>query len=243
MHNDFRFHVVLCIVLLLSGCAAPMRVDTVSFKPPSSFSNYKTIDGLDLVLVPIDTEQKSKEIFGTDLRSANVLPLHLIVQNHGSKEFEINHTQIFGVTADGQFTVAYTLNRAAERIRGSSIGTTAVAGATAGAILGAAVGAGIGVGVGHAAGDSAKGAQAGAIMGGTTGAAAGLEAGLSDSFTIEFKKQLATLAFEDRVVFPGDIQQGFIYVKWQPYTSIRMKIFNITENKFYEIKIPISISR
>lgn len=243
MYKNPSLIAAICLVLLLSGCAATMQVDTVSFAPPTSLPNCKAIEGLDIALMPIDTLEKSKEIFGTDLKAANVLPIHLIVHNRGTKEFEINHTQIFGVTADGQFTVAYTLNRAAERIRGSSIGTTAVTRTVAGAVLGAAVGAGIGAGVGHAAGDSSTGAQAGAIIGGTTGLTTGLEAGLSDSFTLEFKKQLATLAFEDRVVFPGDIQQGFIYVKWQPYISIRVKVFNISDNKFYELQFPVTVER
>lgn len=243
MDKNYILIISLCLTFLIGSCAAPMRVGTVSFAPPSSFPNYKTIEGLDIVVVPIDTKDKSREIFGTDLKTANVLPIHLIVQNRGTKEFEINHTQIFGVTADGQFTMAYNLNKAAERIRESSIGTTAVIGTVAGAVLGAAIGAGIGAGIGRAAGDSSTGAQTGAIIGGTTGATTGFGAGLSNSFTIEFKKQLAALAFEDRVVFPGDIQQGFIYFKWQPYISIRIKVFNISDNKFYELQFPITVGR
>jgi hypothetical protein len=42
-------------------------------------------------VVPIDSKEKSKEFFGTDLKAADILPVHLIVRNSGSKEFEINH--------------------------------------------------------------------------------------------------------------------------------------------------------
>ncbi|MFN3533177.1 MAG: hypothetical protein ACK41Q_11810 [Candidatus Brocadia sp.] len=43
------------------------------------------------------------------------------------------------------------------------------------------------------------------------------------------------MAFEDRVIFPGDIQQGFIYLKWAPYNKIRIKVLNITDNTIHEI--------
>lgn len=233
----------LLIAFILSGCAAPLKTDTVSFNSPSAYQNKQEIDGLQIAVVPIDSLEKSKETFGTDLKAANILPVHLIVQNSGTKELEINHQQIFGITPDGKYTVAYSLNKAAEHVRKSSIGSTAVAGAVAGTLAGAAIGAGIGAGVGYAGGDVSQGAATGAIIGGATGAAVGASEGLSDSFTIKFKQELANLAFEDRVIFPGDIQQGFIYLKWDHYNKIRMKVLNITDNKIQELMFDVSVKR
>lgn len=230
-------------ILFATACASPLQVDTASFKAPTSYANHQVVDDLEIAIVPIDTKPQSKEIFGTDMKTAHVLPLQLVVHNAGSHEFEINHTQIFGVAAGGEYTVAYTLGRAAQRVRGSSIGTTTVAGATAGAVAGVAAGAALGAAIGGAGGDAGTGAAVGAAIGATTGTAAGLSEGLSDSFTMEFKKQLATLAFEDRVVFPGDIQQGFIYLKWQPYESVRIKLFDITANQIHDLQFPMSLSR
>jgi hypothetical protein len=231
------------LFIFLLGCAAPLRTDTVSFRTPESYPNHKVIEGLYIAVQPIDSPEKSKEIFGTDMKAAEILPLHLIVQNRGEKEFEISDQQVFGITADGEYTVAYNLNKAAERLRRSSIGTTAVTRAVAGAVAGAAVGAAIGAGAGYAAGDAAKGAAVGAAVGGATGAAAGTAEGLSDSFTVEFKKQLANLAFGDRVVFPSDIQQGFVYMKWKPYKKVRVKVFNITNNRTYELYFDMNLRR
>jgi outer membrane lipoprotein SlyB len=210
---------------------------------PQYYQNYKEVEGLCIAINPVDSEEKSEEIFGTDMKTANILPIQLIVHNTGRKEFEINHQQIFGVTANDEYTVAYTLNKAATHVRNSSIGTTAVTGAVVGAVAGAAIGAGIGAGIGQAAGDAGKGAEAGAIIGGVEGASVGTAVGLSDSFTVKFKRELANLAFEDRVIFPGDVQQGFIYVKWKPYTSIRVKIFNITDNKISDLQFNINVKR
>lgn len=231
------------LISFLVGCAAPLKTDTVTFLPPSSYPNYQDVNGLQIAVVPIVSKTKSEEMFGTDLKAANILPIHLVVQNIGNEEFEINSEQIFGISPNGEYTVAYNLNKAAEHVRSSSIGTTAVTGAVAGAVVGAAAGAAIGAGIGHASGDSSTGAASGAIIGGTVGATSGTAAGLSDSFTIQFKKELANLAFEDQVIFPADILQGFVYLKWKSYDKIRIKIFNITANKTEIREFNISVTR
>ncbi len=242
-----RHRTLICYVMIAitigSGCASPLKTDTVTFDSPSAYQNCKEIDGLQIAVIPIDSLEKLKEVFGTDMKEANILPLHLVVYNAGTKEFEINHQQIFGITDDGKFTVAYTLNKAAEYVRGSSIGTTVAAGAMAGTLAGAAIGAGLGAAIGSVGGNASQGAVTGAAVGGTVGAASGTAAGLSDSITVKFKQELANLAFEDRVIFQGDIQQGFIYLKWQPYNKIRMKLFNITDNKYYDLLFDIAVMR
>lgn len=241
--NPKKSLVLIFTICFLISCAAPLKTDTVSFLPPSSYSNYKNINGLEIAVEPIVTKEKSKEIFGTDLKTANILPIHLIVQNTGEEEFEINCEQIFGISPNGEFTVAYHLNKAAEHVRSSSIGTTAVTNAVAGAVIGAAAGAAIGAGIGHAAGDTSTGAESGAIIGGATGATSGTAAGLSDSYTVKFKKELSNLAFEDQVIFPQDIKQGFVYMKWKNYIKIQVKIFNITANKNEIGEFFVSITR
>lgn len=241
--KSIRFTSLLCCIVFLVACGKPMNVEDVSFLPPSSIPGNQCIDGMEIAIVPIDSIQEQEEIFKTDLKEAHVLPVQIIVQNKGNKEFEINHQQMFGILPDGRYQVAFTLNNAATKIRQSSIGTTAVTQTVAGAALGAAVGAGVGAGVGYAAGDTGTGAGAGAIIGGTTGAAAGLNEGVSDRWTFEFKKQLTTHAFQDRVIYPGDIQQGFIYLRWNKYKKLRMKIFNISDNKIKEMIFSMHVER
>jgi len=232
----------MCCVLL-TGCAAPLKVESVSFQTPESVPNHRDLEGLKIAVVPIDTEEQSKAIFNTDLKKANILPVHVIVRHTGTKEFEINHQQMFGIQNDGSYTVALTIGTAAQNVRSSSIGTTAVTGAVVGAVAGAAIGAGIGAGVGGAGGDAGAGARAGAIIGGTSGAASGTAAGLSDGFTIEFKKQLAMHAFEDRVIYPADMSQGFVYLPWQNYTKFRMVVFDINTGTRKELEFPITVRR
>lgn len=230
----------LFLFLLVFGCAAPLKTDTVSFKLPSSYPNYKNLDGLHVAVVPVSSLEQTEKIFGTDLKEANILPLQLVVKNNSVKEFEINHQQIFGITPNDELTVAYNLSKTAEHVRSSSIGTTAATGAVAGALAGAAIGAGLGAAISD---NSGSGAATGAAIGGAAGGTSGAASGMSDSITSRFKRELANLSFGDRVIFQGDIQQGFIYFKWQNYNQIRLNVFNITDNKMNELIFNISVAR
>lgn len=240
-NNKFISLCIVSLICFLSGCAAPLKVKTVCFMPPTSYTNHQNVDELEIAVEPVYLKDKSEEIFGTDLRVADILPVHIIVQNNGTKEYEINHQQIFGIAENQEYTMAYPLSKAAELVRQSSIGTTAVSGAVAGALVGAAVGAGMGAGIGHASGNTSLGAESGAIMGSTAGAVSGAGAGLSDSFTAKFRLELSNLAFEDRVIYPSDIQQGFIYLAWKPYNKIRVKVLDITDNKAHDLMFDIVV--
>jgi hypothetical protein len=92
------------------------------------------------------------------------------------------------------------------------------------------------VGGGEGAG---TGAAVGGVVGGTTGGAEGA----SDSITHRFRRELAAQDFGDRVVRPGHIEHGFLYMKWAPYQSVRVLLFDITTNRREELNIPISIAR
>lgn len=238
--RQWRLDAALTITLLLIGvgCAAPLKTTVAPFRLPESYPSFTRIEELRLAVDPVDTEEQSVRIFGTDLRSADVLPLHLIVKNSGSHEFEINAAQLFGISAAGEFAGAYTLHQATQRVRESSIGTTAATGLAVGALTGAAAGAAIGAG---AAGG--RGAAMGAAVGGAVGGAGGVAEGTSDVIAQQFKRELAAQDFGDRVIAPGNIEHGFVYLKWQPYTSVRIKVFDITTNKVHDIQLPISVRR
>ena len=215
---DKNYHLI--IILFIFGCSAPLKTDTVSFKLPSFYINHKSVDGLNIAVIPVDTLKESEKTFGTDLKTANILPVHLVIQNSSNKEFEVNHQQIFAINPNEELTVAYNLNKTAEHVRSSSIGTTTATHAVAGALAGAAIGAGLGAAIGSASDNSGSGARTGAALGAAVGGTSGAGVGLSDSITFQFKRELANLSFGDRVIFQGDIQQGFIYFKWQNYKSI-----------------------
>jgi outer membrane lipoprotein SlyB len=231
---------IVLLALLLGGCAAPLRTSVAPFRAPESFPNAKKVGELTIAVDALDTAEKSARVFGTDLAAADILPVHLIVSNKGAQEFEIDSAQIFGI-AGGEYYPAFNLTQAAERVRGSSIGTTVAAQAAVGAIATAAAGAAVGAGIGHAAGDSGRGAAAGAAIGAGTGGLAGAAAGASDRYTNRFRYELAVQDFGARNIYPGDMHRGFIYFQRQPYSTIRIKVTNVSERRVEVIEIPVEV--
>lgn len=238
VHTLRVLSLMLTVFPLASACSPPLKTSVAPLRLPSSYHSFVQWEGLELAIDPIDTSDKSQAIFGTDMWDATVLPLHLIARNVGTHEFEIASAQIFGVTGSGELANAYTLQQATDRVRESSIGTTAATGLVLGGLAGAAAGAAIGGAVG-----GGRGAGTGAAIGGTAGGVAGTAEGTSDTITHRFRRELAAQDFGDRVVRPGHIEHGFLYTKWAQYQSVRMLLFDITTNKRQELSIPVTIGR
>jgi hypothetical protein len=109
------------------------------FRPPNQLPHV-TLWGLTIAADVLDTYEKLKPVFGTDLAVADILPVHLIVENRGNEEYEIDAAQIFAI-AGGSYYPAFNLNQAAIRVMESSIGSTVVGQAVLGALAGAVAGA------------------------------------------------------------------------------------------------------
>lgn len=229
---------VMLGTLLAAACSAPLRTSPAPFRLPSSYGAFAQWEGLEVAIDPIDAAERSRELFGTDMWEADILPLRLIVRNVGKHEFELAGAQVFGMSAAGELASAYTLDQATIRVRESSIGTTAAAGLVVGAVAGAAAGAAIG---GAVAGG--RGAGAGAAIGAASGGTAGTAHGTSDSITHRFRRELGTHDFGDRVIRPGHIEHGFVYMKWAQYRAVRLLLFDITTNERHEVTVPLAIQR
>lgn len=233
----------ICLfVPMLIGCAAPLKTSVAPFKPPDQISNAQRIWDLVIAVEVLDSPSESEKVFGTDLYQAEILPVQLVVHNVGGYEYEIDSSQIFGFS-EGEFYPAFTLNQAAKHVRESSIGTTVVTNAVVGAAATAAAGAAIGAAAGQAAGDAGSGAASGAAIGGAVGASAGAAGGASDSYTHQFRHELASQDFGNRVIFGGDLQQGFIYFQFQPYSMLRVKVTNISQRETKTIEIPLQVQK
>ncbi|GIX46089.1 MAG: hypothetical protein KatS3mg131_0300 [Candidatus Tectimicrobiota bacterium] len=237
-----RVWALLTGLVFFVGCAAPLRTSVAPFRPPTQLPNAQKIGNLVVAAEVLDTPEKSKRVFGTDLAAAGILPVQLVVENRGNQEYEIDAAQIFGVVA-GEYYPAFNLSQAAQRVRESSIGTTVVGQAVLGALAGAMAGAAIGAAAGSVTDDAGRGAAAGAAIGGAAGGTAGAAEGASDRYTHQFRHELAAQDFGDRVIFPGDLHQGFIYLQWQPYTVLRVKVTNITERTTHVVELPITVTR
>jgi len=63
-----------------------------------SFPIAQTLGGHVVAADLLDTREKSKRVFGTDLAAADILPVQLVVKNTGSQEYEIDAAQVYGMT-------------------------------------------------------------------------------------------------------------------------------------------------
>lgn len=233
---------VLALGLAVLGCAAPLRTSVAPFRAPAQLPNATQVWSLIIAADPLDTPERSSRVFGTDLGAADILALQLVVENRGSEEYEIDAAQIFGI-AGSEYYPAYNLSQAAQRVRESSIGSTVAAQAVLGALAGAAAGAAIGAAAGAAAGNTGRGAASGAAIGTAVGGTAGATEGASDRYTHQFRHELAAQDFGDRVIFRGDLHQGFIYFQRQPYRALRVKVTNVTARETRVVEMPLTLAR
>jgi hypothetical protein len=141
--------------------------------------------------------------------------------------------------AGGEYFPAFNLTQAAERVRGSSIGTTVATQAAVGALVVGAAGLQRAPASALPPGIRALGAGAGAAVGASSGALGGAAAGASDSYTHRFRHELAVQDFGAKNIYPGDLYRGFIYFQRQPYTTIRVKVTNLSERKTQVIEVPV----
>lgn len=83
------------------------------------------------------------------------------------------------------------------------------------------------------------GAAVGAATLGTAGGLAGAGAAM-DSTSRAIKKELRKVDWGDRVVYPGRIEHGFLFMKpGAPYEALDMSIYNVNERRNSRIVIRI----
>lgn len=217
---------ILIPIFLIAGCAT-FQANVTSFKDPSVYSNHVNLDGVIVACEILDTKETSKRQFNVDLNAIGVLPVRLIVKNDSKSEVEVDRAQVFGFLADGSIYNTFALRQSIQKIRNSEIGKGMANGAIAGAVAMGALGAGIGA----AAGGGDSGATAtGAAIGGSVGALAGGAAG-ADSIAEYIHKEMWYLDWGDKAIYPGYLENAFIFLPKADYERIEVGVFNISKNK------------
>ena len=225
--------VIACIVLF-AGCAT-FKTQTTSFKTPSAYPNYASVDGVELAAILVDTKEASKHHFNVDLNKIGVLPVRLIVKNDGDNEVEIDASQVFGILPDGSMFNTYKLHQSIDKIRSSEIGKGMATGAMTGALVAGAVGAGIGAAVGGGDSDTTA---AGAAIGGSSGAVAGA-AESADSIASYIHKEMWHLDWGDQAIYPGYMINGFVFLPKADYQKLQIGVFNISESKMKKVVLEL----
>jgi hypothetical protein len=91
---------IIVALLLITGCARPLRTSVAPLRFPETLRNSNKFGSLIIAADVIDTPEKSNRVSGTDLEAAGILPVHLSVSNKGTQNYEINVSQIFGFPMD-----------------------------------------------------------------------------------------------------------------------------------------------
>lgn len=223
------------ILGVLAACSAPLKTGVIAFRPLEGNPNAVNVGGMLVSAEAYDSADRMENTFGTDLRSAEILPVLLVAKNTGSHRMEILVGQSFGQTARGELVTTYTQAQAASRIRSSSIARQFVSKVALGALAGAAAGAAIGAAVGGGSG-AGRGAAIGGAIGGVGG---GVYGATEDGEYHRISGEVGGMSFGNRVVPPGNTEYGFLWMKADQYTALRIKVHDATENKSLEITVPV----
>ena len=81
------------VSLLLNGCST-MHLPDYPVRSFQSYPNTKVDCNIGIIVQPLTNPEKIKQYFGTNLRSSDVLPVFVLVENHGSTSFLLSKERI-----------------------------------------------------------------------------------------------------------------------------------------------------
>lgn len=214
MKNNIAKQAAYCALigagLNFAGCAT--YSDRVAPVPlPGTFAEHVNVQGALLAATPYVDEDKAKDVFGFNVRSAGLLPVRLVIDNQSGMSLAIQPQQTFLLDNEGQAWPLLTQEQAYKRVRDEvELGET-MKGAvrpslmlgTAGAIAGFAIGVLTGENLGETvAKGAAVGASAGALYGG---------AARHQEYGEEIGKDLMRNSLRNQRVKPGELAYGYLF--------------------------------
>ena len=238
------FRPALCvtcsIALALAGCTPGFQSNVTPIKNPSSYKASYQSDGFQIGFDVLSTQEQIAQ-FGVDMTKADVVPIRVVARNDGNDELYVQEDQIFGKTDGGDLYPAYRLDQSIDRIRNSEVGKAMASGAAMGLIIGAAIGAAAGAAISSGAGGNAgQGAAVGAAVGGTGGGLSGAAAA-GDSTSQKIKNELRKVDWGDRVVYPGHIEYGYVFMKpGVGYQALEVLLYDVNKRQNNRISIPLN---
>jgi len=237
----FSIASIFLLGILLAACTF-YESREVSFRPPDQMANVQQVGGAKVAAEQYADKAAAKEAFGFDIRGAGLMPVQVMIDNHGPQRFEIVADQTFLVDASGAYWNLLDRKTTYQRVESSSEYATITKGAAEkgmwGAAAGALAGAAIGVLSGHNVAEAAgMGAAAGAAAGGIYG---GAKAGSSDEAGRQIARDLAGKDLENRIVEPGNLGRGFLFFPGEAPSArqLRLQLRDVTSGeKFNTILI------
>ncbi|MBW1708879.1 MAG: hypothetical protein JRG97_02240 [Deltaproteobacteria bacterium] len=203
---------LIVILLVIGGCTG-YTYRPVPFKAPEAYLNHKRLNGAVIAARAYSDKIEAQEAFGFDIRDAGLLPVQIIVDNKGSRSFELIPEQTLVRDVNNNMWNILPAQQAYERLNKkdqlartgkTGVRSAALTGA-AGAILGFALGVVTGQDI---AATTAKGATAGAALGAVTGGAGAYQDGRAKN---RIAQDLREKSLKGRTFRPKEITHGFIF--------------------------------
>ncbi len=220
-----RIIILAAILGVLFGCTS-YKKQYVGFRPAEDYLNRQIVNNLTIGAEAYADKQSAKEAFGFNIKGTGLLPVQVVMNNQGTRTFEINASQTFLRDQNDHLWAIITNKAAVERIDqatqtgaiGKGAGKGAMLGAAGGAILGAAIGVVSGNNVLEAAGKGAAvGGAGGAVYGGAKG---GTDSGKRWAISDDIKEK----GLEGKMIPPQALANGFLFFPAEAKTAKELRL-------------------
>ena len=217
--------VLVAICGFLYGCTS-YKSQYAGFRPAEDYPNRQMVNELTVGAEAYAEKETAKEAFGFDIKGTGLLPVQLVMNNQGTRIFEINAAQTFLKDKNDRLWNVISNKSAVERIDkatqtgaiGKGAGKGAMLGAAGGAILGAAIGVVSGKGVLEATGKGAAiGGAGGAVYGGARG---GTDSEKRWTISDDIKEK----GLEGKEIPPQAIANGFLFFPAEAKTAKELRL-------------------
>ncbi|MBF0452997.1 MAG: hypothetical protein HQK75_20010 [Candidatus Magnetomorum sp.] len=210
-----RFSIIFFVLLIffISGCSKVFVAKPVAFKMPSVYGNAVKMDKTFAAAEVFNNAKQAKKIFGFDVHGAGMLPVQVVFQNTGYRDFQVVVDQTFLEETNGNMWEVLTGDIAKSRATQNAqdkkalkeAGKKGVIAAGIGAVIGAIIGTVTGGNVVEAVG---KGAAVGTGGGVVYGAVKALE---TDDAEQKALKDFKSTLIEQKTIKGGCITRGFLF--------------------------------
>ncbi|MDR1871586.1 MAG: hypothetical protein LBS60_06605 [Deltaproteobacteria bacterium] len=233
-----KLFLTLTACLFLLACGQKHEYKPVPFRAPEAYSNHIDTGEATYAAEYFPDEKALTDRFGYNLYKAGVLPINLVLQNHG----EDNLVILPGPTvtdSKGQIWELLPQDVVLQRINDYTSGVTpgegvarTAKGAVVGAILGAAVGIATGTNVGSAAGK-------GAAIGGAIGVSSAI-LGQGKDQSGDIAKDYTNLSLQQSSLGPDEIAHGLLFFPAEVERPVRLTLrVKIGEEKPKTVALPL----
>jgi len=231
---------IICL-LFINACSKAFVAKPVPFKMPSVYGNEVRIDKTIAAAEVFNNPRQDKKLFGFDIHGAGMLPVQVVFENMGYRDFQVIIDQTFLEESNGNMWEVLTgdiakaraTQHAQDKKALKEAGKKGMIAAAMGAVIGAVVGTLTSSNVGKTVG---TGAAVGAGGGAVYGAVKALEKNDEEQKSLKhFKNTL----IEHKPIKGGCITRGFMFF---PGEAKKPKILwltlkDILEEKTYKKKI------